>query len=167
MTPGGPGTMQDERWLRGFALLQKYGLSWDLRVPFWHLAEAASVARAFPQTPIVLNHTGFPWDRSEEGLLAWRQAMEALAREPNVHVKISEFSLKGQSWEYGSNRRVVLDALAIFGIERAIFATNFPVAGLRIGYRPLIVAVSRMLRHLSPAERDRFFWKNAKAFYRL
>ncbi len=68
--PGAPGTMQDERWLRGFALLQKYGLSWDLRVPFWHLEEAAAVARAFPQTPIVLNHTGFPWDRSEEGLTA-------------------------------------------------------------------------------------------------
>src|SRR5437762_2346966 len=81
---GATGTMQDERWLRGFALLDKYGLSWELRVPFWHLEEAAAVARAFPKTPIVLNHTGFPWDRSEEGLAAWRRAMAVLAREPNV-----------------------------------------------------------------------------------
>jgi predicted TIM-barrel fold metal-dependent hydrolase len=167
MMPGGPGTMQDERWLRGFALLEKYRLSWDLRVPFWHLHEAAAVARAFPKTPIVLNHTGFPWDRSDEGLAAWRRAMETLAREPNVHVKISEFGLKDQPWDYQSNRLVVLDALAIFGIERAIFATNFPVAGLRIGYGALVAAMSAMLRHLSPADRDRFFWKNAKAFYRL
>ena len=98
--PGAPGTMQDERWLRGFALLEKYGLSWDLRVPFWHLAEAAEVARAFPNTPIVLNHTGFPWDRSDEGLAAWRRQMEVLAREPNVHVKVSEFGLKDQAWDY-------------------------------------------------------------------
>jgi predicted TIM-barrel fold metal-dependent hydrolase len=84
-----------------------------------------------------------------------------------VHVKISEFGLKDQAWDYESNRRVVLDALAIFGIERAIFATNYPVAGLRIGYGELIAAMSRMLRHLSPEDRDRFFWKNAKAFYRL
>jgi predicted TIM-barrel fold metal-dependent hydrolase len=167
MNPGAPGTMQDERWLRGFALLEKYRLSWDLRVPFWHLHEAAVVARAFPRTPIVLNHTGFPWDRSEEGLAAWRHGMEAVAREPNVHVKISEFGLKDQMWDYDSNRRVVLDALAIFGIERAIFASNFPVAGLRIGYGALVAAMSRMLRHLPPADRDRFFWKNAKAFYRL
>jgi predicted TIM-barrel fold metal-dependent hydrolase len=167
MAPGGPGTMQDERWLRGFALLEKYRLSWDLRVPFWHLHEAAAVARAFPRTPIVLNHTGFPWDRSDEGLAAWRRAMEALAREPNVHVKISEFGLKDQPWNYQSNRLVVLDALAIFGIERAIFATNFPVAGLRVGYGALVAAMSAMLRHLSPVDRDRFFWKNAKAFYRL
>ncbi len=167
MNRGGPGTMQDERWLRGFALLEKYRLSWDLRVPFWHLYEAAAVARAFPRTPIVLNHTGFPWDRSEAGLTAWHRAMEALAREPNVHVKISEFGLKDHPWDYRSNRRVVLDALAIFGIERAIFATNFPVAGLRIGYGALVAAMSRMLRHLTPADRDRFFWKNAREFYRL
>jgi predicted TIM-barrel fold metal-dependent hydrolase len=167
MVPGAPGTMQDKRWLRGFALLQKYRLSWDLRVPFWHLGEAAAVARAFPATPIVLNHTGFPWDRSEEGLRAWRKGMETLAREPNVHVKISEFGLRDRPWDYESNRGVVMDALAIFGIERAIFATNFPVAGLRIGYGALIAAMSRMVGHLSPDDRDRFFWKNAKAFYRL
>jgi predicted TIM-barrel fold metal-dependent hydrolase len=167
MEPGAPGTMQDERWLRGFALLDKYGLSWDLRVPFWHLAEAAAVARAFPRTPIILNHTGFPWDRSDEGLAAWRRGMEVLAREPNVHVKISEFGLKDQPWEYEANRRVVLDALAVFGVERSIFASNFPVAGLRIGYDALVAAMSRMLSHLSTEERDRFFWKNAQTFYRI
>jgi len=165
--PGAPGTMQDEHWLRGFALLEKYRLSWDLRVPFWHLEEAAAVARAFPNTPIVLNHTGFPWDRSEEGLRAWRRAMEILAREPNVHVKVSEFGLKDRAWEYEDNLRVVRDALAIFGIERSMFASNFPVAGLRIGYGALIAAMSRMLADRSPEERDRFFWKNAVAFYRL
>jgi len=129
--------------------------------------EAAAVARAFPNTPIVLNHTGFPWDRSEAGLAAWRQGMATLAREPNVHVKISEFGLRDRAWDYESNRLVVLEALAIFGIERAIFATNFPVAGLRIGYGELVAAMGRMVGHLPPADRDRFFWKNAKAFYRL
>ena len=167
MTPGAPGTMQDERWLRGFSLLEKYGLSWDLRVPFWHLFEAAAVARQFPRVAIVLNHTGFPWDRSEAGLVAWRRAMEAVAREPNVHLKVSEFGLKDSPWEYESNRRVVLDAIAIFGIERCLFATNFPVARLRIDYDTLVRSVSRMIEHLPQADRERFFWKNAAAFYRL
>ena len=167
MTPGAPGTMQDDKWLKGFALLQKYGLSWDLRVPFWHLYEAAEVARAFPKTPIVLNHTGFPWDRSEAGLTAWRQAMATLAREPNVHVKVSEFGLKDAAWDYQSNRRIVRDAISIFGIERAIFATNFPVAGLRIGYDDLVRAVARMVADFSAEDRERFFWRNAAAFYRL
>jgi predicted TIM-barrel fold metal-dependent hydrolase len=167
MTPGAPGTMQDERWLAGFALLEKYGLSWDLRVPAWHLAEAAAVAHAFPRTRIVLNHTGFPWDRSEEGLARWRRLMERIAAEPNVHLKVSELGLKDQPWEYESNRRIVLDAIAIFGIERAMFATNFPVAGLRVGYDALVRAVSRMLAPFPAEARERFFWRNAKAFYRL
>jgi predicted TIM-barrel fold metal-dependent hydrolase len=167
ITPGVPGTMQDDRWLRGFALLDKHGLSWDLRVPFWHLAEAAAVARAFPRTKIILNHTGFPWDRSEEGLAAWRCGMEALAREPNVWVKVSEFGLRDRAWDYEDNRRVVLDAIAIFGIERSVFATNFPVASLRIGYDALVKAMSRMLADRSAEDRDRFFWKNAASFYRL
>ena len=75
---GKPGTMQDEKWLRGLALLGKHGLSWDLRVPAWHLPEAAEVAAMFPTLPIVLNHHGFAWDRSEEGL-------EALARLAGDH----------------------------------------------------------------------------------
>lgn len=167
ITRGAPGTMQDEAWLRGFSLLEKYGLSWDLRVPFWHLREAAAVARAFPKVPIVLNHTGFPWDRSEEGLAAWRGAMDILAREPNVHVKVSEFGLKDRPWDYEANRRVVTEAIAIFGIERAMFASNFPVAGLRIGYGALVGAMSRMLADHSRDDRERFFWRNAAAFYRL
>jgi len=166
-TPGAPGTMQDDKWLRGFALLEKYGLSWDLRVPYWHLAEASEVARQFPRTPIVLNHTGFPWDRSEEGLAAWRREMETLAREPNVHVKVSEFGLKDSAWDYESNRRVVTEAIAIFGMERCIFASNFPVAGLRIDYDTLVSSLNRMLSGHSQADRDRFFWQNAAAFYRL
>jgi predicted TIM-barrel fold metal-dependent hydrolase len=167
MDPGAPGTMQDELWLRGFALLERHGFSWDLRVPFWHLPEAAVVARAFPNTPIILNHTGFPWDRSEEGLAAWREAMEAIAAEPNVHLKVSEFGLKDQPWEYESNRRIVRKAIGIFGIERCIFATNFPVAGLRVDYDTLVRSVKHMVSDYSAAEQEGFFWRNAARFYRI
>ena len=115
----------------------------------------------------MLNHTGFPWDRSPEGLAAWQRAMETIARQPNVHLKVSEFGLKDQPWDYESNRSVVLRAIAIFGIERCMFASNFPVAGLRVGYDTLVRSVSRMLDGFSAAERRRFFVGNAAAFYRL
>lgn len=167
MKPGAPGSMQDPRWLDGFELLERYGLSWDLRVPFWHLHEAAAVAQAFPRTAIVLNHTGFPWDRSPEGLVAWQRAMETIARQPNVHLKVSEFGLKDQPWDYESNRSVVLRAISIFGIDRCMFASNFPVAGLRVDYDTLVRSVSRMLEGFSASDRQRFFVGNAAAFYRL
>lgn len=167
MMPGAAGTMQDPKWLEGFARLGRYGLSWDLRVPFWHLYEAAEVAAAFPHTPIVLNHTGFPWDRSPEGLAAWRAAMERIAREPNVHLKVSEFGLKDKPWEYESNREVVRAAIGIFGIERCMFASNFPVAGLRVGFEGLVTSVARMIGDFSETDRNRFFAGNANDFYRL
>jgi len=88
--------------------------------------------------------------------------------EPNVWVKVSEFGdERRRAWDYEENRRIVLDAIAIFGIERSVFATNFPVASLRIGYGALVEAMHRMLAGPSPKIANRFFWKNAAAFYRL
>ena len=99
--------------------------------------------------------------------LGWRATASMPRRQPNVHVKVSEFGLKDAAWEYESNRRVVLEAIAIFGIERCMFASNFPVASLRIDYDTLVRSLDRMLADRSQTDRDRFFWKNAAAFYRL
>ena len=71
------GMMRDKAWLAGYALLERFGLSWDLRVKTWELEEAAAVVRAHPGIAVVLNHTGFPWDRSAEGLELWRRGMRA------------------------------------------------------------------------------------------
>jgi predicted TIM-barrel fold metal-dependent hydrolase len=167
MQSGLTGSMQDSKWLDGFSKLAKYGLSWDLRVPYWHLYEAADVADAFPETPIVLNHTGFPWDRSEEGLRAWRQAMERIADCSNVWLKVSEFGLKDRPWNYDENNRIVQDALSIFGIDRCMFASNFPVAKLRIDFNTLVTSVAKMISHYKPQQQENFFVRNAANFYRL
>lgn len=164
---GQPGSMQDEAWLRGFSLLQKYRLSWDMRVPAWHLPEAAQVAAMFPLVPMVLNHHGFAWDRSEEGLRRWRGWMETLARQPNVHVKLSEFGLRDQPWNWEENARIVRDTLAIFGWQRCMFASNFPVARLRIGFQPLVEAIWRMLDGLTHDQQQAVMSGNALRFYRI
>ena len=72
-------SLQDTAWVRGLSLSLKYGLSWDLRPPWWHLEEATEVVRALPGLPIVLNHTGYPWDRDPASLKVWRRGMAALA----------------------------------------------------------------------------------------
>lgn len=167
MDPGAPWTMQDPKWRAGFALLQKYGLSYDLRVPFWHLPEALEIADLYPETPMVLNHTGFPWDRSEAGLAAWREAMRVIARAPQVWLKVSEFGLKDQPWEYESNRRIVLEAIEIFGIERCMFASNLPVCALRADFPTIVEGVAAMVADFPKAERQALFAGNAARFYRL
>lgn len=167
MKPHESASMQDPQWLEGFSRLSKYKLSWDLRVPYWHLAEAAQVAELFPETQIVLNHTGFPWDRSAEGLKAWHVAMERIAKCPNVWLKVSEFGLKDKPWNYSQNKIIVQDALSIFGIERCMFASNFPVAGLRVTFDNLVNSVAQMIEGYSLNQQQDFFVNNAAKFYRL
>lgn len=164
---GRPGSMQDPAWLQGLSLLEKHGLSWDLRVPCWHLAEAAEVAAQFSAMPIVLNHHGFAWDRSLEGLQRWRSGMEVLAAQPNVHVKLSEFGLRDQAWNWADNARILRETVDIFGWQRCMFASNFPVASLRIGFQELVQGVVRALEHLPLAQLQAVMAGNALRFYRI
>ena len=164
---GTDGSMQDPKWLAGLRLLRKFDLSWDLRVPTWHLEEAALVVRANPDIPTVLNHTGFPWDRSDAGLAMWRRGMQALAANEQVCCKLSCLCLQDGPWDYEDNRRVVLEAIEIFGIERCMFASNFPVDGLRVSYDRMFQDFKRMTAELSATDRRRLFHDNAARFYRL
>ncbi len=164
---GKPGAMDDTKWLAGLKRLAAHGLSWDLRVPFWHLAEAADVVAEIPDTVVIVEHTGLAWDRSEEGLAVWRDGMTRLAALDNVWLKISELGLPDGPWDYDDNRRLVLEALEIFGVERAMFGSNAPVSGIRIGFAELIHALRRMTEGLSADERHRFWYANAAEAYRL
>src|SRR5690606_40044528 len=104
--PGGPtspeavGTqrtlMSDERWRQGYAELARHGLHFDLQTPWWNLHEAIELARDFPETLLILNHTGLPSDRSEQGLAGWHAAMARLAECGNVAVKVSGIGLPGR-----------------------------------------------------------------------
>lgn len=127
---GEPGSMQDPAWLAGLHRLASYGFSWDLRVPYHHLAEAAEVVADIPDTTVVINHCGLPLDRSDEGMAIWRDGMERLAALPNTVVKVSELGLPGNRWDAASSERVVRETLAVFGHDRSMFASNLPVATL-------------------------------------
>jgi predicted TIM-barrel fold metal-dependent hydrolase len=167
MAPGAPGSMQDPNWLAGFKLLRKFELAWDLRVPAWHLEEAALVVRAHPDIPVALNHTGFPWDRSPGGLEMWRRGMRALAACPNASCKISCLCMRDGPWDYASNRAVVRETIELFGVDRCMFASNFPVDGLRVGFRQMFDDFKRMTADLAAEERNKLFHDNAARFYRI
>jgi predicted TIM-barrel fold metal-dependent hydrolase len=165
--PEAPGSMGDPKWRRGFALLERFGLMFDLQSPWWHLGEAARLARAFPTTTIVLNHTGLPADRSPEGLAGWRAAMRTLAGEPNVVVKISGIGVAGQPWTVETNRCVVLDTIEAFGVARCMFASNFPVDGLVGSYDAIMGGFKEIVADFPLADRRALCHDNAVRVYRL
>jgi predicted TIM-barrel fold metal-dependent hydrolase len=162
-----PGSMGDPAWRRGYALLERYGLSFDLQTPWWHFEEAAALARDFPNTRLVPNHTGLPADRSSEGLKGWRRAMATLAACPNAAVKISGLGRPGEPWTVAANGPVVRDAIRIFGVERCMFASNFPVDGLCATFDLIYSGFKAIVRDLPAADRRRLFHDNAVRIYRL
>ena len=165
--PADEAHMRDPKWLAGLRRLKKYNFSWDLRVKTWELEAAAAVVRGIPDLPVVLNHTGFPWDRSAPGLEMWRKGMRALAACENVWCKLSCLCLPKGGWDYEDNRRVVLETIDLFGAERCMFASNFPVDGLRVSFGQMFDDFKRMTAGLSDGERRKLFHDNAAAFYRL
>ena len=164
---GAPGSMDDARWRQGYALLERHGLHFDVQTPWWHLDAAADLAGDFPRIPIVINHTALPADRSAAALAGWRRALEVAAARPNVALKISGLGLADQSWPAEGNRQVVRDAIAIFGAPRCMFASNFPVDGLCLGYRELFDAFKAFVADRPPAEQRALFHDNAVRIYRM
>ncbi|MDO5624092.1 MAG: amidohydrolase family protein [Pseudomonadota bacterium] len=167
--PTGPGSLRDAHWPRALQRLARHGLRWDLRVPFWHLQEAAAMLADAPAVTVVLEHTGLPWDRGDAGLAVWRKGMQALADNPHVYVKLSELGLRGAPWHGPDNARIVAEAIAIFGWQRCMFGSNFPVASLRASYAQLIDMTQQALTlaGLSEAQQHAVWCGNALACYAI
>jgi predicted TIM-barrel fold metal-dependent hydrolase len=164
---GAPGSMDDPAWRRGYAELARHGLSFDLQTPWWHMDAAADLAADFPGTTIVINHTGLPADRSPDGLAAWRRALERVAAAPNAAIKISGLGLRGRPWTEADNGPVIRDAIAIFGTERAMFASNYPVDSLVASYGTILRGFLAAIAERPVAERRRLLHDNAERIYRL
>jgi predicted TIM-barrel fold metal-dependent hydrolase len=164
---GARGTMGDRKFRAGYALLEPNGLSYDLQTPWWHLPEARALADDFPQTEIILNHTGLPADRSPEGIAGWRAAMRTLAGAPNAALKISGLGQAGKPWSADDNRRIVLDAIDIFGPHRVMFASNFPVDSLVGSFGTIFSGFNDITSGFPQTERDAMFRDNAKRIYRF
>ena len=160
-----PGQMSDGRWRSGFAQLARRGLRFDLQAPWAQLEEAANLARAFPDARIILNHTGLPSDRGRAGIAAWQGALRTLAACPNAALKVSGLGVPGQAWTATYNREVVLSAIDLFGIERTMFASNFPVDGLCASFDAIVTGMREILGAFPAGEQRAFFHDNAVRIY--
>ncbi len=162
-----PDLLTDPRWRAGFALLGKYGLSFDLQLYPSQIEDGAALARAHPATSIILNHAGMPVDRDRDGITLWRAGMRQLAALPNVAVKISGLGMVDWHWSVENIRPFVLDTIAIFGVGRCMFASNFPVDKLYSDFGTLYAAFDRITSDLGENERRQLFYGNAARIYRL
>jgi predicted TIM-barrel fold metal-dependent hydrolase len=162
---GAPGGMTDAKWRDGFRRLAPLGLRFDLQTPWWHLAEAARLAADFPDTQIIVNHAGMPVDRTAEGLRGWRLALQRVADCPNVAIKISGIGQAGQPWTVAANRDIVLTAIELFGVNRCMFASNFPVDRICADFATIYGGFQEIVADFADDEQEALFADNARRIY--
>jgi len=159
--------MSDKNWLKGLALMGKYRLVFDLQVLPGQLEDAAKLAKSFPRVQFVLNHAGFPL-RGTTDFDAWKKGLSLLAENKNVVCKLSGF------WQEKRNsietiRPYVETTITIFGAERCMFASNFPVdkpnASMFHIWSTYEEIVDKM--NLSASAKRALFHDNAVKFYKL
>ena len=131
------------------------------------LEHAAALCRDFPDTRLILNHTGLPADRSPEGIAGWKRTLAALAACPNAAIKISGLGMPGQAWTAERNREVVLTAIELFGAERAMFASNFPVDGLCARFDEIYGGFGEIVKDFKALEQRALFHDNAVRIYAM
>jgi len=158
--------MSDPVWRAGYALLARHGLHFELQSPWWNLGEAAELAAAHPGTTLVINHSGVLLDRSAETVDGWRDTLERIAVLPNVVIKASGLCVEGVPFSTGLNRDVVLEMIRIFGADRVMFGSNFPVDGMFASYGELLGSVLEITAELGDAEKSALFFGTAARVYR-
>lgn len=163
----GEGSMQDINWRNGLKLLEKYNLNYDLRIPNWHLEEAIEIVRLIPNTKVIINHAGFPWDRTEQGMEYWRKGIKLMSFEPNTFIKLSEFGVKDKDWNYSQNEQIIKELIDLFSPQRCMFASNFPVSKIKISFKDLYNNYKKIVKSFSSDEKKWLFAKTASEVYNL
>lgn len=162
-----PDYLVDPDWQRGYALLERHGMSFDLQIFPHQLADSVVLAKRFPGVPLIVEHCAFPIDRDLDGMAHWRDGLQRLAELPNTVVKLSALVIVDHRWTKASLEPIIREAVEIFGPDRTMFASNFPIDRVYIGYRDWVDAVGYALGDLNEAERDAIFYSTALRTYRL
>lgn len=162
-----PDKSSDPAWRRDIARLQKLGLMLELMMYPYQLDVVLDVARSFPDLQIMVNHCASPIDRDEEGMQRWRDSVRALARAPNIALKVSNATGYDPQPTYESVRAVMRHCIDCFGTERSLIATDWPVAKLATTYDEIWDTARRVTADLGEGEQRALFHDNAKRLYRI
>jgi predicted TIM-barrel fold metal-dependent hydrolase len=180
------GLLLDPTFRKGFARLAPLGLSFDAWLFHPQIGELADLARAFPDTKIVLDHCGGPAgigsyaNRREEIFANWRASIRETAKCPNVVVKLGGLAMRLLGYDFHERpmppsseeaaaawRPYIETCIEAFGPERSMFESNFPPDKGQCSYQVIFNAFKRIAAQYSEAEKTALFSKTAMDLYRL
>ena len=154
--------------LLGLRKVSERGLSYDLLVHTRHLRFVPQVAESCPDLNLVIDHLAKPPIARNE-IKEWSEALKPVARYPNIHCKLSGLVTEANwsSWQTDDLRPYVEYVLELFGVERMMFGSDYPVCLLAASYDMVLESFQELLKELGDSDRDKIFSKNAAKFYRL
>lgn len=186
MRPQPPRLLLDKTFREGFARLAPHGLSYDAWCYHPQLPELIDLADAFPDTRIILNHTGGrigegPYaSRQDEVFREWKGSIHALSKRPNVFIKLGGLNahLTGFPFIHRDRpptseelapawRPYVETCIEAFGAGRAMFESNFPPDKAGCSARVLWNAFKRITSGCSTGEKADLYAQTAIRAYRL
>ncbi|MEZ5855089.1 MAG: amidohydrolase family protein [Hyphomicrobiaceae bacterium] len=181
-----PGMYVDAKYREGTAEVSRRGLVFDMTARFPQLAECTDLARAFPDMTVVLNHlggiagVGVYEGRRDEIFATWKTSLAELAKCQNVVIKLGGLGMEycGFGWHErarpptseemaNATRRYFETAIELFGPDRAMFESNFPVDKVSSSYGVLWNAFKRITASYSASDKAKLYRTTATRVYRL
>ena len=156
--------LSDPAFERGLAQVAETGLSFDLQLTPELMEATIGVFRKVPELRVAVCHAGSPHDDSRGGRQLWRRGLAGLAELPGFVCKISGLGMFRHGWTIEDLRPAVEACLELFGPERCMFGSNFPVDSLQSGYANLVSAIEEIV---PDGDHEAVFGGTAQEFYRI
>ncbi|MCG9132538.1 amidohydrolase family protein [Candidatus Poribacteria bacterium] len=151
--------------INGVKLLTKFDLSFELCASSAQLPAAIELVKATPDVRHALNHCGGP-DIKGGQFEPWASHIRELAAFENVHCKVSGIvTTASENWTREELKPYIRHLIDVFGYERLMFGSDWPVCTLAATYQEWVDALLWAVEDASDTERDRLFYENASEFY--
>jgi predicted TIM-barrel fold metal-dependent hydrolase len=159
--------MKNSTWVENFKYIRNRNLSFDIQIYKHQMEDAVNLANKYNDVLFILNHTGEPCYQSKEYIESWEQNMKKLAKCENVVAKISGLGMFDPNWTIDSTRIFVEKTIQIFGIERCMFASNFPVDKIFNSFDTYWNSFKEITKNYSENDKNLLFSSNAEKYYRI
>ena len=159
--------MKNSSWVENFKNIRNRNLSFDIQIYKHQMQDAVDLATKYNDVLFILNHTGEPCYQSKEYIQSWEENMKKLAKCENIVAKISGLGMFDPQWTINSTRIFVEKTIQIFGIERCMFASNFPVDKIFNSFDNYWNSFKEITKNYSENDQRLLFSANAEKYYRI
>ena len=159
--------MKNSVWIENFKNIRNRNLSFDIQIYKHQMQDAVDLATKYDDVLFILNHTGEPCYQTEEYIHSWKENMKKLASCENIVAKISGLGMFDPQWTIESTRIFVEKTIQIFGIERCMFASNFPVDKIFNTFDNYWNSFKEITKDYSENDKKLLFSSNAEKYYRI